>query len=108
MNLKYKKLLILCSIVLYSCDNNNKWKVAPMEFERKKSYAYSEMISGELDSVSKSQHNAYKRKKINAKQNIEEETESKNINSNENNNTFINTIKNIFINIYKYLINIIE
>lgn len=110
MYLKSKIFLFLGFIILcsYACDNHNKWKVAPIEFERKKSYAYSEMISGELDSTSKLQHNAYKSKKINEKRSIEEETKSENINNKDSNNIFINTIEYIFLNIKKYLKNIIE
>ena len=66
------------------------------------------MISGELDSTSKIQHNAYKSKKINEKRSIEEETKPESMNNKDSYNIFINTIEYFILNIKKYLKKIIE
>jgi len=57
--------------MLFACKRENKWKDAKkIEFTRRESYNYSEMLSGDLDSTEKSELEKYK-----------EYTKKKNINS---------------------------
>ena len=49
--------LVLISILILQlgCKNQDKWKAAPLKIKKQESYNYSEMISGELDSIQKSE-----------------------------------------------------
>ena len=43
------------------CNKNNKWKAVPLQIKKQESFNYSEMISGELDSLAKSELEAVKK-----------------------------------------------
>ena len=49
--------LVLISILILQlgCKNQDKWKAVPLKIKKQESYNYSEMISGELDSIQKSE-----------------------------------------------------
>ena len=39
---------------LSGCNKNNKWKAVPLQIKKQESFNYSEIISGDLDSLAKS------------------------------------------------------
>ena len=43
------------------CNKKNKWKAVPLQIKKHESVNYSEMISGELDSLAKSELEAVKK-----------------------------------------------
>ena len=59
-------LLIAGMIVVFflqsGCNNQDKWKAAPLKITKRESFNYSEMISGELDSTEKAGLEAAKEK----------------------------------------------
>ena len=58
-----RRLIILLLIV--GCAEDNKWKgVGEFEITRQKSFNYSEMISGELDSTTKNELEKFKQHSI--------------------------------------------
>ncbi len=47
--------IVLTFLFLFSCETQDKWSIKKREFDRTESYNYSEYVSGELDSTTKSQ-----------------------------------------------------
>ena len=45
---------IFYCLIFLSCETQDKWTIKKQEFDKTESYNYSEYISGELDSISKS------------------------------------------------------
>ena len=43
------------------CNKKNKWKAVPLQIKKQESFNYSEMISGDLDSIAKSELEAVKK-----------------------------------------------
>ena len=53
---------LICIFFLQSgCSNEDKWKAVPLQIKKQKSFNYSEMISGDLDSSAKSDLEAVKK-----------------------------------------------
>ena len=69
---------ILFSIICLQtgCDNKNKWTAVPLDITKRPSVHYSEMVSGDLDSLQKAELEIVK--KITAKQ----RKENKNLDEN--------------------------
>ena len=43
------------------CNKKDKWKAVPLQIKKQKSFNYSEMVSGDLDSTAKSELEAMKK-----------------------------------------------
>ena len=53
---------LICIFFLQSgCSNKDKWKAVPLNIKKHESFNYSEMISGYLDSLAKSELEAVKK-----------------------------------------------
>ena len=53
---------LICIFFLQSgCSNKDKWKAVPLNIKKHESFNYSEMISGDLDSLAKSELEAVKK-----------------------------------------------
>ena len=53
---------LICIIFLQSgCSKKDKWKAVPLQINKRESFNYSEMISGDLDSTAKSELEAVKK-----------------------------------------------
>ena len=53
---------LICIFFLQSgCSNKDKWKAVPLQIKKQESFNYSEMISGDLDSLAKSDLEAVKK-----------------------------------------------
>ena len=85
------------------CNNQNKWKAVPLKIKKQESYNYSEMISGELDSIQKSELEEVRK-------NISRENKdvSKLLNKSRTKVklNILETIKEKFNNIYNWFLNL--
>ena len=53
---------LICIFFLQSgCSNKDKWKAVPLNIKKHESFNYSEIISGDLDSLAKSELEAVKK-----------------------------------------------
>ena len=53
---------LICIFLLQSgCSNKDKWKAVPLNIKKHESFNYSEIISGDLDSLAKSELEAVKK-----------------------------------------------
>ena len=85
------------------CSKKDKWKAVPLKIKKQESYNYSEMISGELDSVEKTEleevrKNISKENKNLSKQLDEHRSKTKTI--------FVDTIWKSIKNIYNWFLNL--
>ena len=102
-----KKLifLVLISILILQlgCKNQDKWKALPLNIKKQESYNYSEKISGELDSIQKSELEEVRK-------NISKENRdiSKLLNKSRTKAklNILETIKEKFNNIYNWFLNL--
>ena len=69
------------------CSKKNKWKAVPLQVTKQKSFNYSEIISGDLDSSAKSELEAVKKKTTEKM-----ETTSENINNSLPSNRKVDSI----------------
>ena len=95
----YKLLTILIFIYTTGCTKDNKWKgVGKFEINRKESYNYSEIISGELDSTTKNDLEKFKQHSIKKNEELEELPFNKRIKQVAENS--IKRIKQLYENIF--------
>ena len=99
-----RKLLLITIILIFGCDNKDKWKAVPLKINKQESYNYSELISGELDSSKKDdleevRKNISKNNKDLSKQLQEHRTKTK--------SNFISTIRIKIINIYNWILDLL-
>ena len=77
------------------CSNKDKWKAVPLQIKKQESFNYSEMISGDLDSLAKSELEAVKKITTEKMKNtIEEDNNS--LPSNRKGNSIWQGIKNTY------------
>ena len=64
--MKLNYIIAITILLIFGCDKKEKWKGASSHFKitRQESFNYSEMLSGELDSVKKSELEKFKDREI--------------------------------------------
>ena len=77
------------------CNKKNKWKAVPLQIKKQESFNYSEMISGDLDSIAKSELEAVKKNTYKKKKNTREDINNS-LPSNSKSNSIWQGIKNIY------------
>ena len=87
----------IISIFLFQsgCQKSNKWTAVPLQIKKQESFNYSEMISGDLDSTSKSELEQVK-KNTTEKMTIERDNINNSSPSNSKINSILKWIKNTF------------
>ena len=61
--LRYTLVVGIISVFFFpsGCNKKDKWKAVPLKINKRESFNYSEMISGDLDSIAKSELEAVKK-----------------------------------------------
>ena len=61
--LQYTLVVGIISVFFFpsGCNKKDKWKAVPLKINKRESFNYSEMISGDLDSIAKSELEAMKK-----------------------------------------------
>jgi len=77
------------------CNKKNKWKAVPLQIKKQESFNYSEMISGDLDSIAKSELEAVKKNTSEKMKNTREDINNS-LPSNSKSNSIWQGIKNIY------------
>ena len=77
------------------CNKKNKWKAVPLQIKKQESFNYSEMISGNLDSIAKSELEAVKKNTSEKMKNTSEDINNS-LPSNSKSNSIWQGIKNIY------------
>ena len=102
-----KKLIffVLISILILQlgCNNQDKWKAVPLNIKKQESYNYSEMISGELDSIQKSELEEVRKNISKENNDLSKQLNKARTKANLN---ILETIKEKFNNIYNWFLNL--
>ena len=77
------------------CNKKNKWKALPLQIKKQESFNYSEMISGNLDSLAKSELEAVKKNTTEKMKNASEDINNS-LPSNSKSNSIWQGIKNTY------------
>ena len=77
------------------CNKKNKWKAVPLQIKKQESFNYSEVISGDLDSLAKSELEAVKKNTTEKMKNTREDINNS-LPSNSKSNSIWQGIKNIY------------
>ena len=77
------------------CSKKNKWKAVPLQIKKQESFNYSEMISGDLDSLAKSELEAVRKNTSEKMKNTSEDINNS-LPSNSKSNSIWQRIKNIY------------
>ena len=77
------------------CNKKNKWTAVPLQIKKQESFNYSEMISGDLDSIAKSELEAVKKNTSEKMKNTREDINNS-LPSNSKSNSIWQGIKNIY------------
>ena len=77
------------------CNKKDKWKAVPLRIKKQESFNYSEMISGDLDSIAKSELEAVKKNTSEKMKNTREDINNS-LPSNSKSNSIWQGIKNIY------------
>ena len=77
------------------CSKKDKWKAVPLQINKRESFNYSEMISGDLDSIAKSELEAVKKNTSEKMKNTSEE-EDNSLPPNRKDDSIWQGIKNIY------------
>ena len=77
------------------CNKKDKWKAVPLQINKRESFNYSEMISGDLDSIAKSELESVKKNTTEKMKNTREDI-STSLPSNKNKNSIWEGIKNTY------------
>ena len=98
--MKFLRYIITAGLVIIfffqsGCDKNNKWKAVPLQIKKHESINYSEMISGELDSLAKSDLEAVKKITSEKMKNASEDINNS-LPSNSKGNSIWQGIKNTY------------
>ena len=98
--MKFLRYIITAGLVIIfffqsGCDKNNKWKAVPLQIKKHESINYSEMISGKLDSLAKSELEAVKKNTTEKMKNTSEDINNS-LPSNSKGNSIWQGIKNTY------------
>ena len=87
----------MISIFLFQsgCQKENKWTAVPLQIKKQESFNYSEMISGDLDSIAKSELEAVKKNTSEKMKNTREDINNS-LPSNSKSNSIWQGIKNTY------------
>ena len=103
-------LLIICLIGTFflqsGCNNQDKWKAAPLKITKRESFNYSEMISGELDSTEKAGLEAAKEKTAQEMEGNPKRKSDSSAKSNSKEISLINKVWHGIKNIYSWFIDL--
>ena len=77
------------------CNKKDKWKAVPLKIKKRESFNYSEMISGDLDSLAKSELEAVRKNTSEKMKNTSEDINNS-LPSNSKSNSIWQRIKNIY------------
>ena len=77
------------------CNKKNKWKAVPLQIKKQESFNYSEIISGDLDSLAKSELEAAKKNNTEKMKNTREDINNS-LPSNRKGDSIWQGIKNIY------------
>ena len=77
------------------CSKKNKWKAVPLQIKKQESFNYSEIISGDLDSLAKSELEAVRKNTSEKMKNTREDINNS-LPSNSKSNSIWQGIKNIY------------
>ena len=77
------------------CNKKNKWKAVPLQIKKQESFNYSEMISGDLDSLAKSKLEAVKKNTTEKMENTREDINNS-LPSNRKDDSIGQKIQNIY------------
>ena len=83
------------------CNKKNKWKAVPLQIKKQESFNYSEIISGDLDSLAKSELEAVKKNTTEKMKNTREDINNS-LPSNRKGDSIWQGIKNTY-NWFLYL-----
>jgi len=95
----FRSILTAGLVVIFffqsGCNKNDKWKAVPLQIKKHESVNYSEMISGELDSLAKSELEAVKKITSEKMKNASEDINNS-LPSNSKGNSIWQGIKNTY------------
>ena len=77
------------------CNKKDKWKAVPLQINKRESFNYSEMISGDLDSTAKSELEAVKKNTTEKMKNTSEEKDNS-LPPNRKGDSILQRIKHIY------------
>jgi len=77
------------------CNKKNKWKAVPLQIKKQESFNYSEIISGDLDSLAKSELEAVKKNTTEKMKNTREDINNS-LPSNRKGDSIWQRIKNTY------------
>ena len=95
--LQYILVVGMISIFFFpsGCNKKDKWKAVPLQINKRESFNYSEIISGDLDSIAKSELEAVK-KNTTEKMKKSSENNNTSLPTNKKRNSIWQGIKNIY------------
>ena len=96
-------LLLIIFILQLGCKNQNKWKAVPLKIKKQESYNYSELISGELDSIQKAELEAVKNNISKSNKDLRTQLNKSRIKTKSN---ILDTLKEKFNSIYNWFLNL--
>ena len=83
------------------CSKKDKWKAVPLQINKRESFNYSEMISGDLDSTAKSELEAVKKNTTEKMKNTR-----KDINNSSSTNRYSDSILQRIKRVYKWILDL--
>ena len=100
----YKYIIagLLGIFLLHSgCENQNKWKAVPLKIKKQKSYNYSEIISGNLDSTAKAELEEVRKNVSKENKDLSQQLDEL---RDDTKSTFFKTIWKLINNIYNWFL----